>query len=1355
MPRIFLKPNLWQAVLPAVLAVTALAVTAPGCGVDDVDRTQPDKVRKCLFFEGGCEAGPSIIGRSPTEFYFNQTVIEVPATSELTFVGETNFMTTNRVFFEIQEDHLYVYRSFPWLEATDPNAINRGDDLTRTSGPLGAPIAVFPIESHFDVIREYNAATGEQTNVIVENEVDRPWYQRDFMRVDWTTNLVGDTNFPVSTVEGQVSYVVPQEDGSRDLGSERTVLTPDYIDFVQYVALEPDIIPGSEEFFGFPIPTCWLFTRLHQDCQGGVIKIRNSFAKVPASTYQSVEYDDRRLADYGAFRTERYQYDPEYGVVEPSVVRLANRWNLWNDSSCYDADADLPYAGCSPDNLRPIIFYLSEDHPEHLLDAAQAVGRAWDNAFKTALLEAADFTVEQLASKTVVRVCPHNPVLEGDPAECGEPGLAPQIGDIRYSFLYYVPEQQAASPLGFGPSNVDPLTGEIISATAYFYGAPARWLSQRTIDIFKVEEGLAEPVDLGLGTLVRQGVTTRSVVDGFEPGRPRVDSDKIRQVIVDLSIEDKAARLRELVQTGEAYIDDLPAKLTRLRDSPLDQLAVTEEMQQAIGQGIIRESGVDGFSTVESAATYLSDSFFGLQEAQDRHLWHAPTGFHVHLASEYLEERYAALFEIIKERYYRDGVLDEEAALDFVEQQAFIDIQLHEVGHNLGMMHNFAGSSDPLNFGPEYWQLRAMGGLVDGKRPAFEWQLLDEDGYMTAIAMGLRSLQSSSSMEYMSTTATDITLGMYDVAWVKNVYFDTVEVFDTDHPLVDVTPTRAELLQQGRLHYTFYPELISNAATYEERVQALYQRKSLNFRKVEMQRDLVAVPYNFCGDAYASGAEDCERWDQGADAFERVQKHRLDYQNYYWFNAFKRERIAFGVDVFSYISRLYNRTYEPMLNQYKHWVNSEFIVRDGEACVWYEDGQRRESPLPRWQAEPCGLTGFVAAAEAVNQFAEVVATPDVGCYVRLQAGCYETNVENVERGGIGNPTQITRINTNPAFCDNYAARQPGAAPDAPFGADPVTTLKIERTSPYYHLADTTSCELNGEGGFAFEIRDAVTQEVISETPYEIPLGVGKPARTVYDREQYGFNFYWKPVVMGSWWEKWMAVKAMGDPETNFIGVDAASDTASFLISLNTFFGDEINQVVSGAVNEEAELYGAVIFQGRVEYPPVVDIFTSPFVEPSRDRDPTVDPDQEYTFRLQAMMNAAYQSSFVTDNFEYAETLRANRTFSLSDVELPDDLKNDPDRFQSLRDPETGEIWWAVSANRDVPGTDQPIHSAAYDLIWRIKERYYVDGSKGPGEQLKPGIPAWRPRSDIRFLNIMSATGHLFGSAFVGSGDVRL
>lgn len=1344
--------------LRAAVGVTLSAAVLAACNVQDVDRTQPDKVSKCTFFQEGCESTLPLSARTRTEYYYNQTVIDVPATSDVAFVGDTNFQITNRVVFDIQEDNLYVYRAFAWSEGTEPGQINGGDEVQRpgSNGLVGAPIAIFPIKSHFDVKRQYNASTGEQTNVIEENTVDRPWFERDYMRVDWAQNSVGDINFTMSSIKGAATMVIPQDDASRDLGKEKTQIGSDYIDFVQHVSLNAQTIPGSEIWFGFPVPTCWLFSRIHSDCQGGVVRVRNSFSKVPASTYKPTYYSDVRVNKFGAFRTERYGYDDEYGVVEPSVQRLSNRWNIWsNEADCYDPQAEQPYSGCSASDLRPIVYYLSEDHPAHLKDAGVAIGDAWNSVFKKAIAESTGFSEAAMANVRMVTVCPNNPVLAGDPAECGDEGLNPQIGDIRYSFNYYVREDHESSPLGFGPSNVDPLTGEILSASAYFYGAPARWLSRRTLDFFKVQEGLLTKGDLGTGGAIATRIPYPDARSARRPDRLKLNMDKVNAVIDQTRLVEKADRLHRLINSGEAFHDASEGKLDRMRQSGLDKELVTEEMRQAFGQGLV-SGGASSLKAADSGASYLSKDFFGMYQASQNFLRQGPGGRHIHLANDYLEERYLDLFREIRENFVVDGKLDEDAAMDFIEARVFIDTQLHEVGHTLGMMHNFAGSTDAINFPRKYWELRAAGGLIDGKRPAPEWSITDDEAYDVSLQAGMRSLQSSTSMEYMSTYGTDIDPGMYDVAWVKYVYLDSVEVFDTDHVDVNATRQRAELFQRGALHYTFYPELVSDAASYEARVDALYRRKTVGLSQLEANPTLVEVPFRYCGDAYAGAAADCERWDQGLDNYERTAKKVLDYQNYYWLNAFKRERLSFGTDVFSYVSRLYDRTYKPMLDQYKHWVNEELIIRRDQPCVWYEDGQRQQV-ADRFNAPACGLAGFVGSAEAINLFGSVIATPDVGCYARLKPGCYETIASNAFDGGLDDP-RVTLVDANPNACDTRVVMQPEDylnVAEAPFGAEPVGKLKVSRNSTFVHLNDSIACDKNDSGDIVFEIRDALDGAiVISEPAQEVGLGVGKPSRSLYDRETYGYNFYWKPTVMGSWWEKWMAVKALSDPYTDFKGVDAASDTASFLISMTTLFGDEINQILAGAAMGDSATYGRVLHEGAIKDVPVLDLFGSGLFAPSRGRHPVINPDQEYTFRLLALQNAAFQSSFITDDFEFAETLRTGRTFSLSDIELPADILNSS-RFQSVTDPVTSEIWFAVQVNRtmSVENQDVNVHSTAFELIRRIKNDYYVGGADGAGAELLPGVPEWRPRGDLRFLNIVRSTGQAFGDFFAGSGDI--
>jgi hypothetical protein len=76
-----------------------------------------------------------------------------------------------------------------------------------------APVAAYAIDAHVDVKREYNASTGEQSNVLMENTSDRMWFERDFIRVDWSQNLVTNFGFYIDQLDADgIAYFM--EDGS-------------------------------------------------------------------------------------------------------------------------------------------------------------------------------------------------------------------------------------------------------------------------------------------------------------------------------------------------------------------------------------------------------------------------------------------------------------------------------------------------------------------------------------------------------------------------------------------------------------------------------------------------------------------------------------------------------------------------------------------------------------------------------------------------------------------------------------------------------------------------------------------------------------------------------------------------------------------------------------------------------------------------------------------------------------------------------------------------------------------------------------------------------------------------------------
>jgi hypothetical protein len=306
-----------------------------------------------------------------------------------------------------------------------------------------------------------------------------------------------------------------------------------------------------------------------------------------------------------------------------------------------------------------------------------------------------------------------------------------------------------------------------------------------------------------------------------------------------------------------------------------------------------------------------------------------------------------------------------------------------------------------------------------------------------------------------------------------------------------------------------------------------------------------------------------------------------------------------------------------------------------------------------------------------------------------------------------------------------------------------------------------------DGTFSADVADAyapprvvdnVTDEPIADAFLVKELAQDldvRAANTLYDRSKYGYYFYIKPTVIGSWWEKWLAVKAIGDSNTDFIGVDASSDTRSFLISLNTLFGNDLNNLNGSSVTDNVNRYGPIVkADGTLEVVPLLDINTGGPFDRTAVGGAALNPDQQYTFRLLAMFNAAYNGQ-ATDDFEFGESISVGSTHNVTEIDVDPSIRNDPAQYTEVRDPVTGITYYAFHQSR--AGADD-FYSIGYDYIREIKNKYYVGGAEGPGQELLGGYQGtfeFEPRQDLEVLQIMGAAAHTFGYADVWSGDIDL
>src|SRR5262249_20366954 len=149
------------------IAALACAVAMTGCASerDPINHVQPNAIRKDLM-QG--------------ERNFQQTVVDIPGTNSATFIGKQRETGMERLTFDMQDNWLNARRSYQMIQKADGGVVDGKDADSRPY--LGAIVASCPITSHFDLKRAHNPTTGEEYNVLEENDKDRPWYEREYMR---------------------------------------------------------------------------------------------------------------------------------------------------------------------------------------------------------------------------------------------------------------------------------------------------------------------------------------------------------------------------------------------------------------------------------------------------------------------------------------------------------------------------------------------------------------------------------------------------------------------------------------------------------------------------------------------------------------------------------------------------------------------------------------------------------------------------------------------------------------------------------------------------------------------------------------------------------------------------------------------------------------------------------------------------------------------------------------------------------------------------------------------------------------------------------------------------------------------
>ena len=407
----------------------------------------------------------------------------------------------------------------------------------------------------------------------------------------------------------------------------------------------------------------------------------------------------------------------------------------------------------------------------------------------------------------------HNPVTVDDHPACGALGLAPRLGDIRYNTVLNIPDPQTPSAWGIMVDADDPLTGEKVAASINIWTAVTDIASQQLTDLVKYVNGELTTADITNGSYISNWAQAAKLAGGG--ASPTMTKAQIHQRLAagsgvstqayETAVASKLAPgLQSAVQqfyasnVMDVAIDNtVPSPSAAAINARFQAMHNSTTEAPLLNAAMMQRAGISSQIPVGSVADQVSPMALGnprvtSQFTQLREQAMASKGYCL-LQDAPEMSSLTGIADAMKRKFPKAANENAEATtarynamLSYIRRRYHYAVLAHEMGHSVGLRHNFVSTYAALHYRPQYWQLRTSNGkqvtactdaVADGSTctgPRY-WDPLTEEEQSQMIWMFMQS----TVMDYPGDVSQDtIGLGAYDFAAARMFYGDVASVYN-------------------------------------------------------------------------------------------------------------------------------------------------------------------------------------------------------------------------------------------------------------------------------------------------------------------------------------------------------------------------------------------------------------------------------------------------------------------------------------------------------------------------------------------------------------------------------------------------